>query len=41
MMYYEIFSEAINQAQVVGLDQVRIGLRGFNPDGLLKKSHLT
>ncbi len=39
MAYYEILSEAINQARVVGLDQDSIGLNGFKPDGLLKKPH--
>jgi hypothetical protein len=39
MAYYEILSEAINQARVVGVDQDNIGLKGFKPDGLLKKPH--
>ena len=38
MAYYEILSEAINQAQVVGLEQDDIGLKGFRADGLLKKA---
>ncbi len=39
MGYYEILSESLNQARILGLEPNDIGLRGFNPDILLKKPH--
>jgi hypothetical protein len=38
MAYYEILSEALNQARIVGLNEEDIGLKEFRADGLLKKA---